>query len=150
EKQAAALKDKYLRQVAETRNQQTRAERDVANAKDFAIQKFAKDLIESVDNFERALETVPKELREDKEKHPDLASLYGGLKMTEGILMRTLERHGLKRFTGMGEKFNPNQHEVLYEVPMPDKEAGTIFQVQSTGFTLNGRTIRAAKVGVVK
>ena len=150
EKQLAEMKDKYIRQVAEYRNLQTRTEREVASAKDFAIQKFAKDLIESVDNFERALETVPAEDRENKTKNPDLVALYGGLKMTESILMKTLERHGLKKFTGMGEKFNPNLHEVLYEAPIPDKEPGTIMQVQSTGFTLNGRTIRAAKVGVVK
>lgn len=150
EKQLAEMKDKYIRQVAEYRNLQTRTERDVANAKDFAIQKFAKDLIESVDNLERALETVPPEARDDKTKNAELVSLYGGLKMTESILMKTLERHGLKKFTGMGEKFNPNLHEVLYEAPIPDKEAGTIMQVQSTGYTLNGRTIRAAKVGVVK
>lgn len=150
EKQLAEMKDKYIRQVAEYRNLQTRTERDVASAKDFAIQKFAKDLIESVDNLDRALETVPPESREDKTKNADLVSLYGGLTMTGSILMKTLERHGLKKFTGMGEKFNPNLHEVLYEAPVPDKEAGTIIQVQTTGYTLNGRTIRAAKVGVAK
>lgn len=150
EKQLAEMKDKYIRQVADYRNLQTRTERDITNAKDFAIQKFAKDLIDSVDNLDRALETVPEAARTDKAANPDLVSLYGGLKMTESILMKTLERHGLKKFTGMGEKFNPNLHEVLYEAPIPDKEAGTIMQVQSTGYTLNGRTIRAAKVGVVK
>lgn len=150
EKQLAEMKDKYIRQVAEYRNLQTRTERDITNAKDFAIQKFAKDLIDSVDNLDRALETVPEAARTDKTANPELVSLYGGLKMTESILMKTLERHGLKKFTGMGEKFNPNLHEVLYEAPIPDKEAGTIMQVQSTGYTLNGRTIRAAKVGVVK
>lgn len=150
EKQVAEMKDKYIRQVAEYRNLQSRTERDVIAAKDFAIQKFAKDLIESVDNLERALETVPKAAREDSVNNPDLASLYGGLKMTESILMKTLERHGLKKFSGMGERFNPNLHEVLYEAPVPDGTPGTIMQVQSTGFTLNGRTIRAAKVGVVK
>ena len=150
EKQAAEFKDKYLRQVAEFRNLQTRTQRDVAAAKDFAIQKFAKDLIETCDNLERALSTVPEKLREDKTNHPDLANLYGGLKMTEGIMLRTLERHGLKKFTGLDEKFNPNMHEVLYEAPVPGKEAGTIIACQSTGYQLNGRTIRAAKVGVAK
>lgn len=150
EKQLAEMKDKYIRQVAEFRNLQTRTERDVANTKQFAIQKFAKDLIESVDNLERALEVVPAEARDDKDKNPELVSLFGGLKMTESILMKTLERHGLVKFTGMGEKFDPNLHEVLYEAPVPDKAPGTIMQVQTTGYTLNGRTIRAAKVGVVK
>ncbi|BFZ58225.1 GrpE, mitochondrial [Savitreella phatthalungensis] len=150
EKQLAEFKDKYIRQVAEYRNLQSRNERELTSARDFAIQKFAKDLIETVDNLDRALSTVPENLREDKTNHPDLASLYGGLRMTEGILLRTLEKHGLKKFDGMGDKFNPNLHEVLYEAPVPGKEAGTIIQCQSTGFTLNGRTIRAAKVGVAK
>lgn len=150
EKSAAEFKDKYLRQVAEFRNLQTRTQREVAQAKDFAIQKFAKDLIESCDNLERALGTVPEKLRDDKENHPDLAALYGGLKMTEGIMLKTLERHGLTKFTGVGDKFNPNMHEVLYEAPVPGKEAGVIIACQSTGFQLNGRTIRAAKVGVAK
>ena len=149
EKQLAEMKDKYIRQVAEFRNLQTRTTRDVTAAKDFAIQKFAKDLIESVDNLDRALQTVPETAK--VKENTDLMNLYNGLKMTEQILMKTLSRHGLQKFTGMGEKFNPNLHEVLYEVPSAEgQEAGTITQVQTTGFTLNGRTIRAAKVGVVK
>lgn len=127
-------------------------------AKDFAIQKFAKDLVESIDNLDRALAMVP----EDKvrsgssaatsEHEKDLLNLYDGLKMTEGILMATLKKHGLERFdpSVAGEKFNPNEHEATFMTPMQGKEDNTVFHTQQKGFKLNGRILRAAKVGVVK
>lgn len=127
----------------------------MAGARDFAIQKFAKDLIESVDNFDRALDMVPKEVLKpasDSEANKDLIALYDGLKMTEGILMNTLKKHGLERFdpSAAEEKFNPNEHEATFMTPMPAKEDGVVFHTQSKGFKLNGRVLRAAKVGVVK
>jgi molecular chaperone GrpE len=122
-------------------------------AKDFAISKFAKDLVESVDNLDRALTMVPEEkLKSGDETAKDLISLYDGLKMTETILMSTLKKHGLERFdpSAEGEKFNPNEHEALFMTPMADKEDNSVFHTQSKGFKLNGRVLRAAKVGVVK
>lgn len=124
------------------------------SARDFAIQKFAKDLIESVDNFDRALGIVPAEKLADtsNESVKDLIALYDGLKMTEGILMSTLKKHGLERFDPSveGEKFNPNEHEATFMTPMQGKEDNTVFHTQQKGFKLNGRILRAAKVGVVK
>jgi molecular chaperone GrpE len=70
--------------------------------------------------------------------------------MTENILMSTLEKHGLERMNPDGEKFNPNEHEATFMAPQPDKEDGSVFHVQQKGFKLNGRVLRAAKVGVVK
>jgi molecular chaperone GrpE len=70
--------------------------------------------------------------------------------MTETILMQTLAKHGLSRLDPVGEKFNPNEHEATFMAPQPDKEDNTVFHVQQKGFKLNGRTLRAAKVGVVK
>lgn len=122
-------------------------------ARDFAIQKFAKDLVDSVDNLDRALSMVPadKLAAEDKPEHlQDLANLYEGLKMTEEILMNTLKKHGLERLSPEGDKFNPNEHEATFMAPQPDKEDNTVFFVQQKGFKLNGRVLRAAKVGVVK
>lgn len=155
----------------------------------FAIQKFAKDLIESVDTFDLALSQVsPDKLREPSSSAPasgnagsspgdaaasssseaapaapqagpdsadpykELRQLHSGLKMTEQILMNTLKKHGLERFdpSEAGEKFNPNIHEATFQTPQPDKEDGTCFYTTQKGFTLNGRTLRAAKVGVVK
>lgn len=144
--------DRYLRSVAEFRNLQERTKRDMQGARDFALQKFAKDLLDSVDNFDRALSTVPAEQLQASSPNKELISLYDGLKMTEGILMNTLKKHGLERFdpSEASEKFNPNEHEATFMTPMPDKEDGTVFHTQSKGFKLNGRVLRAAKVGVVK
>ncbi|TVY57336.1 GrpE-like protein, mitochondrial, partial [Lachnellula cervina] len=155
EREIIDLKDKYVRSVAEFRNLQERTKRDMQAAKDFAIQKFAKDLVDSVDNLDRALTTVPHEKLNAPEKSEhlqDLVSLYEGLKMTEGILMSTLKKHGLERFDPSveGEKFNPNEHEATFMTPMEGKEDNTVFLTQQKGFKLNGRVLRAAKVGVVK
>jgi molecular chaperone GrpE len=142
-----------MRTVADFRNLQERTTREVKSAKDFAIQKFAKDLVDSVDNLDRALGMVPQEKlnAKDRPEHlQDLANLYEGLKMTEDILMNTLKKHGLERLSPEGEKFNPNEQEATFMTPQPDKEDGTVFFVQQKGFKLNGRVLRAAKVGVVK
>ncbi|KAK2627583.1 hypothetical protein QTJ16_003549 [Diplocarpon rosae] len=152
-KEIIELKDRYLRSVAEFRNLQERTKRDMQSAKDFAIQKFAKDLVESIDNLDRALSMVPPEtLSAPSESNKDLIALHDGLKMTEGILMSTLKKHGLERFDPSveGEKFNPNEHEATFMTPVQGKEDNTVFLTQQKGFKLNGRILRAAKVGVVK
>lgn len=144
------MQDKFKRQVAEYRNLQDQTKREVQAAKDFALQRFAKDLIDSVDNLDRALGTVPQEKLNQENK--DLLALHDGLRMTETILMTTLKKHGLERFDPAveGEKFDPNKHEATFMVPQPEKPDGTVFHTQSKGFALNGRVLRAAKVGVVK
>jgi molecular chaperone GrpE len=141
--------DKYLRSVADFRNLQNRTKRDVQSARDFAIQKFAKDLVESIDNLDRALSTVPEEkleLDESSSARQELINLYQGLKMTETILMQTLKKHGLERFDPSveGEPFNPNLHEATFQAPMEGKEHGTVFHTQQKGFTLNGRVLRVS------
>ncbi|KAG6060580.1 hypothetical protein E4U32_003376 [Claviceps aff. humidiphila group G2b] len=144
-------KDKCMRTVADFRNLQDRTQREVKTAREFAIQNFAKDLVESVDNLDRALTMVPEEkLASQDEAAKDLVNLYDGLKMTEGILMQTLAKHGLERLSPEGDKFNPNEHEATFMAPQPDKEDNHVFHVQQKGFKLNGRVLRAAKVGVVK
>lgn len=125
------------------------------SARDFAIQKFAKDLIESVDNLDRALSTVPEaKLQENQndEANRDLVALYNGLKMTEEILLNTLKKHGLERFDPSveSEVFDPNAHEATFMTAMEGRQDGTVFMTQQKGFKLNGRILRAAKVGVVK
>ncbi|KAL8816591.1 MAG: hypothetical protein Q9223_004426 [Gallowayella weberi] len=158
------LKDRYLRSVADFRNLQDRTKRDIQSARDFAIQRFAADLIESIDNLDRALETVPSSKLapqnsdpdvspESKDYNKDLANLYDGLRMTESILMGTLKKHGMERFDpseGAGEMFNPNLHEATFQTKVEGKEDGMVFMTQQKGFLLKGRVLRAAKVGVVK
>lgn len=144
--------DKYLRSVADFRNLQERTKREVQAARDFALQKFARDLLDSVDNLDRALATVPAAALAGEAANADLVALHGGLKMTEGILMGVLKKHGLERVdpAAEGAKFDPNTHEAVFQAPQPGKEDGTVFHTQQKGFTLNGRVLRAAKVGVVK
>lgn len=128
--------------MADFRNLQDRTERDKKAARDFAIQKFAKDLVDSVDNLDRALSAVPEDARSNAETNKDLVDLYNGLKMTEDILLGTLRKHGLEKIDPIGEPFDPNRHEATFQTPMPGKEPNTVFHVQQTGFVLNGRTIR--------
>jgi len=151
------LKDKYLRSVADFRNLQDRTARDITAARNFAIQRFAADLIESIDNLDRALTAVPSEaLNPDDpdvgEANKDLVNLYTGLKMTEEILLGTLKKHGLERFdpSETGGKFDPRLHDATFQTKVEGKEDGDVFHTQSKGYTLNGRVLRAAKVGVVK
>ncbi|ANB14695.1 Mge1p [Sugiyamaella lignohabitans] len=150
DKEVAKFKEHYTRSVADFRNLQETTKREIQKARDYALQKFAKDLLDSVDNFDRALAVVPEEKRSDKENHVELANLYEGVKMTQEVFEKTLARHGLVKLNPLGEKFDPNVHEATFEVPQPDKEPGTVFHVQQTGFALNDRVLRAPKVGVVK
>lgn len=119
-------------------------------ARTFAIQKFAVDLLESVDNFDRALSVVPadKLTAEQTEANKDLQELHQGLKMTENILLNTLTKHGLQRFDpaelvdGKAQKFDPKIHEATFMAKAADKENGEIMFVQSKGYSLNGRVLR--------
>ncbi|MCJ1430319.1 Mitochondrial matrix cochaperone, partial [Sticta canariensis] len=153
--------DKYLRSVADFRNLQDRTKRDIQAARDFAISRFANDLMESVDNLDRALSTVPAERlsshhpvndSSSSDENKALFDLYQGLKMTETILMQTLKKHGLERFdpSENGARFDPRLHEATFQTKDEGKEDGEVVMVQQKGFMLNGRVIRAAKVGVVK
>ncbi|KAL9104192.1 MAG: hypothetical protein Q9163_000844 [Psora crenata] len=161
------LKDKYLRSVADFRNLQERTKRDIDSARNFAISRFARDLIESVDNLDRALSMVnpasisssppssetptpastsssPSSSSVDGEVNPELNNLYQGLKMTESILMSTLKKHGLERFDPavQGEKFDPNLHDAAFMTKVEGKEDGTVFETIQKGFLLNGRVVR--------
>lgn len=143
--------------MADFRNLQERARREQTAARDFALSKFARDLIESVDNLDLALNNVPADKLQppsspEEDQYKELRELHGGLKMTSTVLLNTLGKHGLERFdpSESGEKFDPNLHEATFQAPQPDKEDGTVFHTVQKGFTLNGRVIRAPKVGVVK
>ena len=128
------------------------------SARQFGIQRFATDFLDSIDNLGRALATVPPEslapVSDAATTHAkDLQALYSGLTMTEEILLNTLKKHGIVRFDPMereGKKFDPNMDEATFFMKQEGKEDGEVFHTQSKGFTLNGRVIRAAKVGVVK
>ncbi|KAI9021406.1 GrpE-domain-containing protein [Phycomyces nitens] len=156
-KKIAELQDAYLRCLADQENIRERSRKEVLSSKEFAIQKFAKDLLDTVDILGMALSAVPLELREKNEKPnkevihdvervlDQLSNLYKGVSMTETELLKTLKRHGKPE----GETFDPNRHQALFQAPMADKEAGTVFSVQKKGYSLKGRVLRPAQVGVV-
>ena len=147
DKDFANLRGHYTRSIADFKNLQQTTKKEVQNAKDFALQKFCKDLIESLDNFGHALSGVNTETLESNQEMKDF---YDGVKMTSDIFDKTLAKHGLIKMDPIGEKFDPNIHEAVFEFAQPDKEPGTIFHVQQIGFSLNGRVLRAPKVGIVK
>lgn len=147
DKDFVEMKDLYTRSIADFRNLQDTTKREIQKAKDFALQKFAKDLIESIDNFGHALSSV----KEDSIKaNHEISQLYDGVKMTRDVFEKTLSKHGLQKIDPMDEEFNPNKHEATFQAPHAEKEAGTVFFVQQPGYELNGRVLRAAKVGIVK
>ncbi|KAI5293058.1 Mitochondrial matrix cochaperone, partial [Ascosphaera acerosa] len=159
ERKPPADNDKYLRSVADFRNLQARAERDIAASKQFGIQKFAADLLDSIDNLDRALGAVPAEKLAPAADgaNKELIELHSGLRMTERVLFATLKKHGVERYDplepaadGKPQKFDPALHEATFQAPAPGKQDGEIMYTQTKGFLLNGRVLRAAKVGVVK
>ncbi|SPO03465.1 related to GrpE protein homolog, mitochondrial [Cephalotrichum gorgonifer] len=153
DKEVVDLKDKYLRLLAEFRTLQDRSARDQKSAKTYAVQKFASDLLESLDNFDRALAGVPAEaLHESKaEEQAHLQALVEGLKMTESVLAQTLAQHGIEKVeTEVGSKFDASTHEVTVIVPQAEGEDGIIIAVESKGYQLNGRLLRPSKVIVSK
>jgi molecular chaperone GrpE len=150
EVQVKELKDQLLRSYAEQENIRTIAKRDVENSRSFAISSFAKSMLDTSDNLTRALDAVPEEYRDDKENHSVLATLFEGIKMTDDGLTKAFAKNGLQKFGEVGEKFDPNLHDALFEYPDENMEAGSIGQVMKVGFSLKNRVIRPAEVGVIK
>jgi molecular chaperone GrpE len=150
ESQVKDLKDQVIRGLAEQENTRRIAQRDVEQARQFAIKSFAKSLLDVADNLERALNAVPDAMEKDRESHPVLANLYEGIEMTEKGLLKTFEMNGLVKYGKAGEVFDPNLHEALFEYPDPEKQPGTVGQILKPGFMLNKRVLRPAEVGVIK
>ena len=143
--EAADFKDKYVRSLAESENVRRRAKKQLEDSKLYAIQSFCKDLLEVADILEKATESVPKE---ELSKSSHLKSLFDGLTMTETQLQKVFKSHGLEKVHPLNEKFDPNFHEALFQ--LPGEISGTVAVVQKTGYRLHGRPLRAALVGVVK
>lgn len=148
DKEAAKLKEAYQKAVADFRNLQGITQQELKKTQMFALQKFAKDLIESVDNFDLALKAFPKEQVEASTK--DVQEFYQGVAMVQQVLEKTLSKHGIIKVNPLDEKFDPNEHEALFQLPHETKEPGTIIHVDRTGFKLFDRVLRAPKVGFVK
>lgn len=146
--QVQDLDDKYKRSLADRENVRTRLEKQVKDGKLFGIQSFCKDLLDVADILGKATESVPAE--EIGSTNPHLKSLYEGLKMTEGQLNTVFRRHGVAPISPLGEKFNPHQHEALFQLEAEGVAPGHVAAVTKIGYTLHERTIRPALVGVAK
>jgi molecular chaperone GrpE len=143
----AALKDQLLRALAETENVRRRAARDKEDAAKFAMAGFAREILGVADNLRRALEAIaPDALEQDAA----LKSLYEGVLATERQLETAFEKQAIKKIWPLGEKFDSNLHQAMFEVPSTDQPSGTVVQVLQAGYTLHERLLRPAMVGVAK
>src|SRR5664280_2217816 len=143
---AAEFKDRLLRTLAEMENLRKRTEREVAEARLYGNAGFARDVLAVADNMHRALESIGPELR----AQPDSKVLIEGVELTERELLKVLEKHGVKKFSPEGEKFDPNVHQAMYELPTSELPPGHVAQVIQAGYMLGDRVLRPALVAVVK
>lgn len=140
----AALKDQLLRYAAEAENTRRRAEREVNDARAFAIQKFGRDLLGVADNLSRALASAPADAAD-----PAFKNLVTGIEMTEKELLGAFERNGLKAVnSSVGVKFDPHQHQAVMEQVSTEVGPGGVIQTLQTGYELFGRIVRPAMVVV--
>ena len=142
-----SLKDQRLRALAEAENIRRRAEKERVDASQYAVTKFARDMVGIADNFARALAAVPAPIRDAAD--PQLKAVLDGVEATDRQLMQTLERYGVKAVDVSG-KFDPNLHQAIAEVPAQGKAAGSIVDVVQSGFMIGDRLLRPAMVTVAK
>jgi molecular chaperone GrpE len=147
-KEVAEAKDRMLRTLAEMENLRKRTAREVADARTYGISGFARDVLDIADNLQRALDAVPAEAKASAD--PGLKALIEGVELTERSLHNALEKNGVRKFDPAGEKFDPNVHQAMYEIPDPSVPAGTIAQVVQAGYMIGERILRPALVGVAK
>ena len=147
EEQVAELKDQLLRSVAELDNYRKRAEREKDQMRKFSIANFAKELLSAADNLRRALDSGPSNLEGTDES---VKNLIVGVELTEKELLNAFEKNGIRKIEPLGEKFDYNFHQAMFEVESTDQEAGTVVQVLQQGYAIDDRVLRAAMLGVSK
>ncbi|MEO1700483.1 MAG: nucleotide exchange factor GrpE [Pseudomonadota bacterium] len=142
------LKDQNLRLVAEMENLRRRTQREVGDAKQYAVANFARDMLGVSDNLARAIEAVPAEKRESGSD--DFKALLEGVELTGKSMLSTMERHGVKQLNPENEKFDPNFHQAMFEVQDPNVPNNTVMSVVQPGYSIGERVLRPAMVGVAK
>ena len=147
-REAAEFKDKLLRTLAEMENLRKRTGREVLDARLYGIAGFARDVLAVADNMHRALEAIGPELRESADAK--VKALIEGVELTERELLKTLEKNGVRKFSPLGEKFDPNVHQAMYEIPTSDLPAGQVAEVIQAGYMIGDRVLRPAMVAVSK
>ncbi|WP_439365093.1 nucleotide exchange factor GrpE [Bradyrhizobium sp. DASA03005] len=148
QKEAAEARDRMLRTLAEMENLRRRTSKEVADARLYGITGFARDVLDIADNLQRALDAVPAEARAAAD--PGLIALIEGVELTERSLLNALEKHGVKKLDPLGQKFDPNFHQAMYEVPDASVPSATVVQIMQAGYTIGDRVLRPALVGVAK
>ena len=132
--------DQVVRTQAEMENVKRRATRDVENARKFSIESFANDLIPVMDSMEQGLSSIT--------DTTEIGSVKEGMTLTIDVMMKTMEKQGMKQVNPLGERFDPQHHEAMTMVPSPDHPADHVIDVFQKGYELNGRVIRPARVVV--
>ena len=146
-KEIKEIKDQLLRSLAESENLRKRTIKEIADAKKYSHIYFIRDLVSSVDNLQRALEAVP----DDKSQLSEpIKNLVIGLEIVEKEILNTFEKHSLKQINPLGEKFDYNLHQAMFEVPTNEKEPGYVVEVSQKGYLLHDRLVRPAMVGISK
>lgn len=144
----ADMKERLLRLAADMENLRKRTQREVSDAKTYAVTGFARDMLGVTDNLRRAIEAVTAEQRE--QANSAFKNLLEGVELTEKSMLSTMERHGVRQLTPEGERFDPNFHQAMFEVPNPEVPSGTVVQVVQAGYSIGDRVLRPAMVGVAK
>ena len=142
------MKDRLLRLAADMENLRRRTEREVKDARAFAITGFARDMLTVTDNLRRALDAVTAEQRAAADEV--LKNLLEGVELTERSMHTSMERHGVHKLEPKDQKFDPNFHQAMFEVPNPDVPNNTVVEVVQAGYQIGGRVLRPAMVGVAK
>lgn len=137
------MKDRFMRALADAENARKRGERDRREAEQYGSTRLARDLLPVYDNLRRALDSVSEELK------ADAASLTEGVELTLRELRNVMTKHGVKAISpAIGDLFDPQHHQAMFEAPLPGTKAGQIIQVMTEGFLLHDRLLRPAQVGV--
>lgn len=147
EAEVASLKDQVLRALAETENVRRRTEREREDTAKYAVAKFAKELLAVADNLRRAVEAVAPDVRESNQA---VGNLLTGVEATERQLLAAFDRAGIAKVEALGAPADPNFHQIMMEMEHTGKPAGTVVQVLQAGYTIHGRLLREAIVGVAK
>jgi molecular chaperone GrpE len=145
---AAEFKDRLLRTLAEMENLRKRTEREVADARLYAITNFAREVLAVADNMHRALSTIGPDVREGGDAQ--VKAFIEGVELTERELLKALEKNGVKKFSPQGEKFDPNLHQAMYEMETTEGPPGYVAQVIQAGYMIGDRVLRPAMVAVSK
>jgi len=137
------LKDRFMRALADAENARKRSDRDRREAENYGGSKLSRDMLPVYDNMKRALETVTDEQKESN------AALIEGIELTMRELLSVFKKHGIEVIAPeVGDRFDPQQHQAMFEAPVPGTKAGDIIQVAAEGFMLHDRLLRPAQVGV--